>query len=478
MIVFGGRDASGFNLNDVRVLTNASGAGSHPAEWIKLIPNGAAGSPPARSGHSAVYDSVNNRLIVFGGCADYVAPVLNDVWVLSNANGLGGTPVWTQLSPTGAPPPGRTNAVAAYGSISTFPPLTQNALLIVSGQDGSADPCSTISDMWALSNANGLDQTAPAWSNLTEPNLIGVNGAAAAFVPASVLYLFGGMANINGVCSITNDLVEIFTPVRGPGPPGFEVFIQQATNWPAPRAFASATYDSKGGRILVFGGVDASGNYLNDLWSWSTLAPVWSMHSPVGAPPAAREGQAAVFDSASQRMTIFGGSGAGGALNDTWVLRAPFVPGMACTAFGGVPNVARTEGLAEQVADLVLNCIGGTPTPEGHPIPEYYISLALNTDETTRLLPEAKGLSEALLFIDEQYPAVPSPPPPLSPPPQPHSPPQMLCTPLGSECPETGAGGTPNPYQTQPTYLPERSAAKTQWCGRSPSIRRARTSRA
>ena len=59
MIVFGGRNHSGKNLNDVWVLVNADGSGATP-QWVNLIPNGAAGSPPARSGHSTVYDSSNN----------------------------------------------------------------------------------------------------------------------------------------------------------------------------------------------------------------------------------------------------------------------------------------------------------------------------------------------------------------------------------------------------------------------------------
>ncbi len=96
MIVFGGRNHNGKNLNDVWVLVNADGSGATP-QWVNLIPNGAAGSPPARSGHSSVYDATNNRLIIFGGCSGSCVPALNDVWVLSNANGLGGTPVWTEL---------------------------------------------------------------------------------------------------------------------------------------------------------------------------------------------------------------------------------------------------------------------------------------------------------------------------------------------------------------------------------------------
>src|SRR5208283_2373974 len=104
MIVFGGRNAKGENLNDLWVLKNANGLGGTP-QWINLIPNGATGSPPARSGHSTAYDAAENRLFIFGGCSGNCAPVLNDVWVLSNANGLGGTPAWTALQFAGPTPP-------------------------------------------------------------------------------------------------------------------------------------------------------------------------------------------------------------------------------------------------------------------------------------------------------------------------------------------------------------------------------------
>jgi Galactose oxidase, central domain len=154
MILFGGRDGSGQNLNDVWVLENANGLGGAP-NWLELIPNGAAGSPPARSGHSTVYDPVNNRLIVFGGCGGDCLPVLNDVWVLTNANGLGGTAVWTELQVTGGPA-ARTNAAVAYDS-------TKNELFVISGQDGTADPCSSLSDLWVLFNANGSGGGTPFW---------------------------------------------------------------------------------------------------------------------------------------------------------------------------------------------------------------------------------------------------------------------------------------------------------------------------
>ena len=48
------------------------------------------------AGHSAIYDPVRDRMVVFGGSA-VRASNFNDVWALS----LAGTPAWTQLTPIG-----------------------------------------------------------------------------------------------------------------------------------------------------------------------------------------------------------------------------------------------------------------------------------------------------------------------------------------------------------------------------------------
>jgi len=93
MIVFGG-GLGGSNSNEVWVLENANGTGGTPT-WTQLSPSG---TPPAgREEHSAVYDPSHNLMTVFGG--NNSTSVLRDTWVLSNANGLGGTPTWKQLGP-------------------------------------------------------------------------------------------------------------------------------------------------------------------------------------------------------------------------------------------------------------------------------------------------------------------------------------------------------------------------------------------
>src|SRR5690242_12187543 len=131
MVVFGGVDwgAEQSSTNAVLLNTPANGNGS----WTTLIANGATGSPSARAGHTAVYDHAGNRMIVFGGVIclfGCTTSYLNDVWVVSNANGQGGTAVWTQLSPSGTPPGGRWGHTAVYDS--------KNNRMIVFGGAASA----------------------------------------------------------------------------------------------------------------------------------------------------------------------------------------------------------------------------------------------------------------------------------------------------------------------------------------------------
>jgi hypothetical protein len=71
MIVVGGLSSNGSSLvllNDVWVLTNANGTGPHPPQWTQIAPVGAAPSP--RHAFAAAYDRRNNRLSIFGGCVD------------------------------------------------------------------------------------------------------------------------------------------------------------------------------------------------------------------------------------------------------------------------------------------------------------------------------------------------------------------------------------------------------------------------
>lgn len=52
--------------------------------WTQLFPTGS--TPSTRAFHTAVYDAANNQMIIFAGFTG--GSYLNDVWVLSSADGL------------------------------------------------------------------------------------------------------------------------------------------------------------------------------------------------------------------------------------------------------------------------------------------------------------------------------------------------------------------------------------------------------
>ena len=73
-----------------------------------------------------------------------------------------------------------------------------------------------------------------------------------------------------------------------------------------------------------------------------------------------------------------------------------------CSASAVAPQI-RAEGETELVADIVLNCTGGTPTVAGTNVPTADITVSLNTVVASRLMGNNPG-SEALLLVDEPDP--------------------------------------------------------------------------
>ena len=149
MTVFGGQILGFTATNGVWTLSHANGLGGTPL-WTNIVANGAPGSPSKRAGHSAIYDMANNRMTIFGGespaqAAKGLNTGFNDVWVLANANGLGGTPAWTKLKPTGLPPGGRFAHTAVYDA-------TDNLMIVFAGVNEDAQFYTD----WVLADANGL----------------------------------------------------------------------------------------------------------------------------------------------------------------------------------------------------------------------------------------------------------------------------------------------------------------------------------
>jgi len=339
LIAFGGISASSANTNAVWVLTNADGQGGAP-QWMNVVPNGAGGAPPARHGHSAVYDATTNRLLVFGGCTGGCLPVVSDVWVLSNANGLGGPASWTPLSPTGTPPVPRQGQAAVYDPSS-------NRLIVWGGQDGGGSPGATYPEVWVLTNANGSGGTS-TWSQLSPTGgpPPGQYGATAVYDAANNrMTVFGGGAQ--GTGNRTN-AVWVLTNANGLGgtPAWTNLVPEGAVGSPPARAGQIAGYDPVGDRMTIFGGCLASACQPTDVWVLSNAngfggAATWALLATSGGPPTATATGA--LQAASLRLTTVGSPGDNGT---TWVLTRATDVGSAGGATPPVASVTVTPATA------------------------------------------------------------------------------------------------------------------------------------
>ncbi|HEV8614863.1 MAG TPA: Ig-like domain repeat protein [Methylomirabilota bacterium] len=348
-IVFG----SSLSTSEVWVLTNADGLGGEPA-WIQLAPSG---TPPApRHGHTAVYDSNSNRMIVFGGCAGGCFPLLNDVWVLTNANGLGGTPEWINLiadSAAGSP-------AAREHAVSVYDPGT-NRMILFGGQDGV---CCAFPEVWVLENANGLGGAA-TWSQIlgdTAATPAGQYGASAIYDAGSNrMTVFGGRATQNGPQS---NAVSVLVDANGLGTPHWiGVIADNAAGSPPARQFHAAVYDAANNRMSLTGGCDFDACF-SDVWVLADAnglgTPAWTQLSPSPGPV---QPYGAVYRPQTNRMLVLDSPS-----RDAWVLtnaNGLGAPGPAPTGavefFDGETSLgaATLSAIAPYVAEIIRSSLNG-----------------------------------------------------------------------------------------------------------------------
>lgn len=279
LIVFGGVTGTPTcctSFNNVWILTNANGLGG-ASSWIQITPSTPSGAPPTRSFQSAIYDSANNRMVIFGGgvlgTCGYFCTLYNDVWVLTNANGFGGTPTWIPLLASGSAPAPREGHSAIYDAV-------HNRMVIFGGANNGI--MNVPNDLWALDNANGLGGT-PQWVQLSESGQVPppVEKFAKAYDPINnTMTIFGG-------CCYWNNNTWLLTNANG-----------------------------------------------------ITGTPTWTQLSPAGTPPAIREVHAYGYDPALNELIIFGFGAAGISYNDTWTLSSANNIGGAPTWTNIIPNSA------------------------------------------------------------------------------------------------------------------------------------------
>lgn len=310
IIVFGGWNQGG-PRNDVWTLSL-----SGTPEWNKISPF--APFPPGRSRHGAIYDPIRDRLVIFGGRDAANAP-LGDVWSLALDEEI---PCWTQMTPGGAPPSARYNHSAEYDHV-------RDRIVVFGGYDGSAP---MMNDLWALS----LDG-APEWSPLSfpggPPDPRSGHGAIYDPVRDRMIFVWG-----HDLTRLWNDTWELplgDMPQWSVIPPGAIPFA----------GITRALYDPVRDRVVVV--VSPSDLSPVDVWALS-LTPqfMWSRITPTGTPPSGRSGHSVIYDPPRDRLLLFGGFRQTVSLNDVWALALSGTPAWNEIVPDGAPPAARSDHVA------------------------------------------------------------------------------------------------------------------------------------
>ena len=261
-----------------------------PPSWAQLSP---AGTPPAaRYGQSAAMDSASHRMIVFGGTSWTNA--FNDTWILTSADGQHGQPAWIPVVTAGAPP-------AASYSTGMYDPAT-NRMILYGGASGT--------DVWVLTNANGLESGTPSWIQL---NPTGSLGNLPTVLTDYEKLVYDPVRNVMIVYDSTAGVWTLSNANGVGGTPAWTL-LKVPANGPSGRAAFTTVYDPGSNRMMVFGG-SGGGTDLNDLWALEHAngldgTPAWiPLPTGTASVPAGRSGHMAVYDPASDAMTIFGGIG-------------------------------------------------------------------------------------------------------------------------------------------------------------------------
>src|SRR5262249_51200426 len=229
-LMVAGGDASGTGLasNAVWVLAGANDTASTPA-WSNLIAENPSGPPPNFAGRPAAFDPVTGSMILVGDGRDGTTSL--DAWLVKNANDMSSPSSWTQLLPTGGPPPASEGAQGA-----AYDPASNRLIVFF----GVIENSIVSNQVWVLTDANGAPeachQPQGAWS--TQSPLLAAHGGAATGVVNGKIYIASGIG--------ASTDVEAFDPATN--------MWSQVAPFPAADGAAYALGAGVGGKFYVIGG--------------------------------------------------------------------------------------------------------------------------------------------------------------------------------------------------------------------------------
>lgn len=282
MIIFGGNGYGG-QLSDTWVFD------IEKRQWKEIETEEA---PPERYGHTAVYDSDNKQMIIFGGAGK--GGVLSDTWILDVEKKK-----WEEIETDETPAEPRYNHSAIYDSAS-------KQMIVFGGSSNKG----VLSDIWAFDVKN------KKWKEIEVEDSPAKTCHSAMYDPkAKKMVVFGGSDN----------MVQYFSDIW--------ILNIERERWeeldideekaPLARHYPGTIYDSDNKQIIIFGGTQrglggAVGNPISATWIFNFDNKKWRKVEAKKV-PASRDGHSAVYDPLGKQMIIFGGSWGGNYFSDTWI---------------------------------------------------------------------------------------------------------------------------------------------------------------
>jgi hypothetical protein len=239
-------------------------------EWDGSLWTQVADTGPSGRAHLAmVYDEARQRVVLFGGSGH--SSKLGDTWEWDGVE-------WTQVADMG-PSARSDHAMAFHGAL--------QRVILVGGYQLST---SELGDTWQW---DGVE-----WLQIADTGPRRLAHGLCYDAARSRLVLFGGWSGGGNAADTWEftDLVWVKQQNMGPGP------------IPSPRMTQAATRT-----ILVGGLVDGQPG---TTWQWDS--ELWVQRQNMG--PLKRIGHALAYDSARDRVVLFGGNTGSALLGDTWEL--------------------------------------------------------------------------------------------------------------------------------------------------------------
>jgi len=264
---------------------DGSGAGT----WTNRTPAGTKPSP--RDYHSAVYDASRKRMVVFGGQtgtgAGSSGTWVDETW---EWDGTGTTGVWTKVTPASG------NSIPYYSSGIQLVYDAGRSVVVAYYYQGYMWEYDPVTPKWAQITTTKTDTSQPPY-----------NGSQLVYDPdRAQIVLFAGYSGQ------TRDLWEL------DGTAKTWVNRSDPFNGPIQRQYPSLAFDSKRGKVMLFGGYTSSdGLVKQDTWEWSGTDSAWLPRTNANAKPPGRQQGAMVYDSKRDQLLLWGGSGTG-VTNDLW----------------------------------------------------------------------------------------------------------------------------------------------------------------